>query len=499
MPEGEPVRVEGNTLLGLIPFGIESRDLGGWSEQLAPTCLSNAVTDDLIATVNHDVSRILGRFPTTLRIEQRSDGLAWECDLPNGPTGQDVREAVRRGDLKATSWRMVVGKDRWDGTRRTVEEIRELRDVSIVANPSYRTTAELRSQPQPHVSPVAPVTEPEEADVPDQTPAGGLTIEDRAATDDQPTVEQRVLDVLRGVPKGEARDLSTATVANVSPPELSDYLFQKLRPTSVALRSGIATLSTMRESIQWPMLTTDITPGFVAEGTQIPETDPGFATLTATPRKIAARTVVNNEVIDDSDPSITDALTAHLGTLIALKLDLAIYQGDGTNNSIVGLRNIAGLQTISMGTNGSAFTNLDPFAQAIGQLQTANAPGPYAIVMHPSTWQALSMLKEGTGYNRPLLEQFPVNAPQPSIYGCPVYVSSQISVADTQGTTTTATSAYVYAPSQVVLVRRQDFSAQLDRSRLFDMDQSEMRGTLRADLLVPNPSAVVRIVGIKTS
>jgi hypothetical protein len=32
---------------------------------------------------------------------------------------------------------------------------------------------------------------------------------------------------------------------------------------------------------------------------------------------------------------------------------------------------------------------------------------------------------------------------------------------------------------------------------LFDRDMSEMRGKLRADLIVPNPAAVVRVIGVR--
>ena len=48
-----------------------------------------------------------------------------------------------------------------------------------------------------------------------------------------------------------------------------------------------------------------------------------------------------------------------------------------------------------------------------------------------------------------------------------------------------------------MVVRRQDVEVELDRSRLFNTDQSEMRGKLRADLIVPNPAAVARIIGIR--
>jgi hypothetical protein len=38
---------------------------------------------------------------------------------------------------------------------------------------------------------------------------------------------------------------------------------------------------------------------------------------------------------------------------------------------------------------------------------------------------------------------------------------------------------------------------ELDRSRLFNIDASELRGKLRADLIVPNPTAVVPIIGVR--
>ena len=83
------------------------------------------------------------------------------------------------------------------------------------------------------------------------------------------------------------------------------------------------------------------------------------------------------------------------------------------------------------------------------------------------------------------------------VFGSRVFVSAQLTLTETQGTSSDANSIYVYSPSEVVFVRRQDVEIELDRSRLFDVDESEMRAKLRADLLVPNPAAVVRIVGVR--
>src|SRR5215207_10666927 len=124
---GAPV-VDGRKLRGLIPYGVESRDLGGWTEVIDPGALAGARLGDLIATREHDRSKLLGRHPTTLTTEDRADGFAWAVELPSSPVGEDVRVAVERGDLRATSWRMVVapGGDSWDGDVRHVKQIARL-------------------------------------------------------------------------------------------------------------------------------------------------------------------------------------------------------------------------------------------------------------------------------------------------------------------------------------------------------------------------------------
>jgi HK97 family phage prohead protease len=119
--------------------------MGGWKEIIEPTALRNAKLDDLVATVDH-AGVPIGRYPVTLDLEDRTDGLHWSVVPPE--SGSDVREAIERGDLKAGSWRMVVGREEWRGDVRHVHEIAELRDVSVVSHPSYpASTVELRSAP----------------------------------------------------------------------------------------------------------------------------------------------------------------------------------------------------------------------------------------------------------------------------------------------------------------------------------------------------------------
>lgn len=82
------------------------------------------------------------------------------------------------------------------------------------------------------------------------------------------------------------------------------------------------------------------------------------------------------------------------------------------------------------------------------------------------------------------------------LFGAKVMVSSQLTLTETQGSSSVANSVYIYAPAELVYVKRQEIELELDRSRLFNSDQSELRAKLRGDLIVPNPTAIVRIVGV---
>jgi HK97 family phage prohead protease len=203
----EAPTVDGRRLRGVIPYGVESRDLGGWREVIDKGALDGADLSDLIATREHDRSKLLGRHPTTLQTEDRDEGFAWAAELPTSPVGEDVRVAVERGDLRASSWRMVVapGGDRWDGDVRHVHKIARLLDVTVTAAPAYiAAAAELRSQPDP-----AEGQEDTMAETAEQETTTTTDAEDRAAPTGTLRVEDRVT-VTNEPPRGLADEFRAA-------------------------------------------------------------------------------------------------------------------------------------------------------------------------------------------------------------------------------------------------------------------------------------------------
>ncbi|MGI8903174.1 MAG: phage major capsid protein [Solirubrobacteraceae bacterium] len=309
--------------------------------------------------------------------------------------------------------------------------------------------------------------------------------------------------------------------AALTPVEFGQQFFDLLAPLSVMLASGATVIDTHMASLKLPALISDPVASWTAEGTVIAEVDPSGQYVTAIPHKLAAIVTASNEVLVDSSPAALGVIEYQLARALSLGLDQGFFQGTGVAPSIRGLKNVAGIQTLSMGTNGATLTNFDAFAQALGLLEAANARGPYAIVMHPSVWKGLLQIKELAASTKPTLD-WPAGIASEvvkAIYGMPVFLTSQIAVNDVQGTANNTSSIYVYQPDQIVVVRRQpqDIVAAhgiggdmltaslagdngsviaIDGGAFFTSDQTAIRATLRADMIVPNPAAVVRIQGV---
>ena len=298
----------------------------------------------------------------------------------------------------------------------------------------------------------------------------------------------------------EIRALTGAVGAGAAftPSEASKAWFDRMAPASALLSSGVQVIRTTADSLVIPRLLTDAASGFVAEGASIAATDSTADSVTAIPRKIAAITEMSNEVLADSTPALLDVVAGSLLRSCGLRYDLGAYEGSAVAPEIRGMKNVVGIQSVSMGVNGASLVNLDPIADALGLLSEVNTTGG-ALVMHPRTWKLLSKVKEASGSVRPLLSQAaasPSGKIERTLFGVPVFLTSQISIAETQGTGTACSSIYVYDPAQVFAVLRSDAAVFVDPYRLSDKDMTAVRVTLRGDVVVANPAAVVRVSGI---
>ena len=105
-------------------------------ETIAPGAFTRTLKsrNDIRMYVNHDDRMVLASTRAkTLRLEERSDGLFVEADLPPTTYGNDLRISIERGDVSTMSFGFSTVKDSWsdDGNNRTLEIVR-LHEVSCV-------------------------------------------------------------------------------------------------------------------------------------------------------------------------------------------------------------------------------------------------------------------------------------------------------------------------------------------------------------------------------
>ena len=120
-------------------------DIGGmFREVIRRGAFSAALgRDDVRALFNHDPNFVLGRTSAgTLRLSQDERGLKYEINPPAATWATDLRESIKRGDIKESSFAFCIHQERWVQGQIPLREVleAELFDVSPVTYPAYATT-----------------------------------------------------------------------------------------------------------------------------------------------------------------------------------------------------------------------------------------------------------------------------------------------------------------------------------------------------------------------
>lgn len=137
-----------------IVFNSLSGDLGGFKEIIKPEAITRELIDnsDIVMLYQHNDSQMVlarSKFGKgTLKINITATGVDFEFKAKKTPSGDEVLESVRCGDLDSCSFafRLASGGDAWkkdiDGKYiRTISKIESLHDLSIVITPAYKATS----------------------------------------------------------------------------------------------------------------------------------------------------------------------------------------------------------------------------------------------------------------------------------------------------------------------------------------------------------------------
>ena len=107
-------------------------------ERIAPGAFTRTLKsrNDIKMFVNHSDLHVLASTRSkTLRLDDRTDGLFVEADLPDVTYANDLRVLIERGDVSTMSFGFSTVRDSWsdDGAERTLQEVR-LHEVSVVTS-----------------------------------------------------------------------------------------------------------------------------------------------------------------------------------------------------------------------------------------------------------------------------------------------------------------------------------------------------------------------------
>jgi HK97 family phage major capsid protein len=274
-----------------------------------------------------------------------------------------------------------------------------------------------------------------------------------------------------------AIDTSAQHASIIRPEQVGPLVTQPVDRESIAVQ--VSTLvSTGAPDFRIPIVTDDVNAGWYAEAEEIGETSPATDELVVTPRKLAALTVISNELAQDSTPDAQAVVGQSIARDLARKLDTAFF-GAAAGQAPPGLEDLTGHNTVDAG---AGWSNLDPFAAA---MYAADGEGRRltAFVANSTDALTLSTLKDVDGSNRPLLGD-PIEGTRRTILGVPLFVTPAVPPGTVWG-----------IPRDVsMVVRRTDVNLVIDRSRYFERDSVGIRATMRVAFGWPHPAAVQRIV-----
>lgn len=275
-------------------------------------------------------------------------------------------------------------------------------------------------------------------------------------------------------------------------PQLSSYVIDLARNKSCVLMAGGWTLPVEAAEVTLVKVLTDPTGYWVQEGAAITESEGTFGPVKMKMIVLGALVRVSRALLEDA-PNSGQVIESQLAAALGLELDRVCLLGNGVNEP-KGLMNCAGINSYSMGANGAALTNYDPFSYACQYIQEDNGL-PGAVIYAPRTAGALDRLKEGTT-NAPLIGP-------PSFQALQKFQTNQIPITQTMGTSSVASSAFVGDYKNIVVGMRRNLTIDVAASGIgsgavdvFSSVEVLIRGYLRVDVAVLREDHFTWIKGI---
>lgn len=259
--------------------------------------------------------------------------------------------------------------------------------------------------------------------------------------------------------------------------QVASLLVQPLEQQSTFLAAGPRILDSA-SPIRVPRIVHGVSAGFVAEGNQIQDGDVAFDEVTLLPSDLKSLKVlvrVSNEMVRQSVIGLDAVLQARLVTDVANALDAALWDGDGTSNTITGI-----LQADNVETGDLDVTDVDSLIDGMATAM-ANHVTPTHWAMNSDIFSAFRKIKVGTTDARYVFDPSTVqDGTAFRLLGLPVIITDAVP----------QSSAALIDFSKVVVARDVDAQVKILDQTWGDFDSVGIRVVTRYDVALLQDAAV---------
>jgi len=230
------------------------------------------------------------------------------------------------------------------------------------------------------------------------------------------------------------------------PPEvMRDALIPLLRAPLVLDQVGVSRMSGLTYSpVQVPRQTGSATGYWVGETAAVTETDQTVDMLSMLPHKAGAATRISNTLIRKSPSAAEEFVRRDIAETMRRLVEAAFFEGQGFAGVPKGLKNIAGINTVSLASSSGTevFSRLQSMVREI-EIDNANISNLVWVMNPTDFWKIagvqLPQAASSVGY--PVLSTGNVTEKQPrTLFGYPVVTTTNIA----------AQTVYLFDPADVV-------------------------------------------------
>jgi HK97 family phage major capsid protein len=288
----------------------------------------------------------------------------------------------------------------------------------------------------------------------------------------------------------------------LAPIEQSNEVIELLRDTAKVLPL-CRTIPMNLDTMTIPRQTGGATAYWIGENSNITSSEETFGQITLVARKLAARVLISNELMMDSDPAVEAVVREDIARVMALEVDRAILEGSGLGNEPLGLINL-GITATAL----NAAPTVADLQNVISRIEVANVgeSPDWTWVFNPREKSTLRLLQDarggavGTGayiFSEMGADFGLQGRIPPNLLGYPWATTTQI----TPSGGNLETEMYFGQWKDVIVGMRKtlELRASDEAGTAFQNDQTWIRAIMRLDVNIRHAESIEVLTDVRTS